>query len=114
MGIVLRIEAKKGVDFETLLQEWVNLKADIEFTKNRLIYYSKKLMEIEKAKKEYEKTLQTIGEILNTTEYIIFYHRYISQKKIWEIAQETKYSETHIKRIIKKIKKKINDTKMEL
>lgn len=102
------------MNFELLIQEWVNLKAEREFEKNRLVSTAKRLETIDKEIQEYENTIKQIGEILNTIEYLIFYHRFILQKKIWEIAQDTKYSESHIKRIIKNIKKKINDTKMKL
>lgn len=97
-----------------LLEEWVKLKAQEEYAKNRLIFYSKQMLEIEKEKKEYIETIEKIEPLLNSIEYNIFCERFIYNKKIWEIAQDTKYSESHIKRIIKNIKNKLNDTKMKL
>lgn len=97
-----------------LLEEHTKLNVELEYTKNRLIFYSKRILEIEQAKKEYNIVLEKIGEILNTLEYLVFYQRFILNKKIKEIAEKYEYSETHIKRIIKNIKKKLNDTEMEL
>lgn len=97
-----------------LLDEWVKLKAQEEYAKNRLIFYSKQLREIEESKKEYIETIEKIEPILKSIEYKVFCERFLHNKKIWEIAQETKYSETHIKRIIRNIKKKLNDTEMTL
>lgn len=97
-----------------LLDEWVKLKAQEELAKNRLIFYSKQMRQIEEGIKEYEETINKISSTLSTIEFKIFCERFIHRKKIWEIARETKYCEAHVKRLIRKIKKKLNDTEMIL
>lgn len=94
-------------DLEILLDEWKTINNEYEFSKNRLIFYSKKLVEQEKQMEELYNILEKMKEKLNDTEYTIFFMRFIEKKKIIDIAVELEYSETHIKRFIRKIKNKL-------